>query len=116
MPNTEKHDLFKFVKWDQVKNFYGVAVAADAEPNDKYDHKIFPGISLETMKLWFKDRHLQCPRKLWSACQSRNWLADLKQAKESIVSIKFRMLLTDFLHLRCRVQKTIHRKELMVLR
>jgi hypothetical protein len=83
MPDQEKGQLFKFVNWKTAKRYFGVVVAADAEPNDLYDHSKYPGISLQTIKARLRENHFASPQKFWRACTQRGWLQDLKQYRES---------------------------------
>ena len=87
MNDEEKSVLFKFVKWPLVKSFFGVVVAADAEPNDKYNHSEYPGISLQTIAMRFRDNHFASPQKFWKRCNERKWMEKLRAYKESYSSI-----------------------------
>lgn len=88
MTADEKHTLFKFVDWPRVSSIYGVVVAAEAEPNDKFDHSQYPGISLQTINARLRDNHFASPRKLWEACRDRRWIAKIGRLKETYRSIR----------------------------
>jgi len=83
-----KHALFKFVDWPRVSNIYGVVVATEAEPNDKFDHSKYPGISLQTINARLQDNHFASPRKFWNACHDRRWMAKIGMLKETYRSIQ----------------------------
>jgi hypothetical protein len=87
MSEEEKRHLFKFVNWPFVKQVFGLVVSADAEPNGKFDHSHYPGISLQTMKARLRDNHFASPRKIWAACKERKWLAWLVHYDESYVPV-----------------------------
>jgi hypothetical protein len=88
MPEREKASLFKFVKWPMVKNVYGVVVAADADPNESYDHNRFPGISLQTIQARLRSNHLASPQKFWNACKDRKWLDNLRKYDRSYKTVQ----------------------------
>lgn len=88
LPNEVKRDLFRFVHWERVSNFWGVVVAQDAEPNDKYEHSIFPGISLATIKIRLRDKHFAAPQRFWDACKERRWLKILEEYEESFTPVR----------------------------
>jgi hypothetical protein len=88
MSDGDKATLFKFVNWTLVKNIYGVVVSSDAEPNDKYDHSEYPGISLQTIGARLRDNHFASPQKFWRACQERKWMNKLREYTESYSPIK----------------------------
>src|SRR5262249_40674077 len=87
MPDCERQRLFKFVNWEMVKQFYHIVVAADAEPNERFDHRECPGISLQTIKARLRDNHYASPRKLWQACKDRKWLTGLMESERSYKAI-----------------------------
>lgn len=87
MTNEEKAGLFKFVNWSLVKTIYGVVVSADADPNDKYDQSVYPGISLQTIMARLRDNHLASPQKFWRACKERKWMDKIRGHKESYTPI-----------------------------
>ncbi|MBM4001201.1 MAG: hypothetical protein FJ297_16980 [Planctomycetes bacterium] len=82
MSDGEKAAIFKFVNWSLVKRVYGVVVSADAEPNDRYDHSEYPGISLQTIRARLRDNHFGSPQKFWRACKERNWMNKLRAYTE----------------------------------
>jgi hypothetical protein len=82
IPQGERQNLFKFVNWGMVKDFYCVVVATGVEPNDKYDHTSIPGISLETIQARLRENHFESPKKFWTACKNRQWLQRLLEYRE----------------------------------
>jgi hypothetical protein len=88
MSTDEKRQLYKFVRWESVKTLYGMVVAQDAEPNEKYDQSRIPGISLLTIKARMRDNHLSNPKSLWTRCKNRPWLSDLIDGINSHKAIK----------------------------
>jgi len=88
MTDDEKSNRSRFVNWDCVKNIYGIVVAADAEPNDRYGHSTYPGIPLQTIKARLRDNHFAAPQKFWRARKERKWLGGLRQCQESHRSIE----------------------------
>ncbi len=88
MPDEEKQQLFKFVRWNLVENIYCVVIAADAEPNDKFDHSRYPGISLQTVISRLRDKHYASPQKFWRACSERRWMKKFREYTESHVPYK----------------------------
>lgn len=88
MPLEQKQGLFKFVNWNVSPKIFGVVIAADAEPNNRYDQAIFPGISLQTIKDRLRDNHFGSPLKFWKACRDRHWLTHLSEYEETYRPIK----------------------------
>lgn len=88
MSEAEKAGLFKFVNWKAATKYFGLVIAADAEPNDLYDHSQYPGISLETVKARLRANHFASPQKFWRACSERQWFNDLKQYRESYRAVQ----------------------------
>ena len=87
-PSGKKQNLWKSVKWCLVRDIYGVVVAGDAEPNEKFDHSVYPGISLQTVKDRLRANHFASPRKFWAACKDRRWLDPLREYRESFRAIE----------------------------
>jgi len=88
IPEPQKRSLFPFVDWRMVTQHYGIVVALDAEPNNLFDHTVYPGISLQTIKARLRDNHFASPRKLWNACRERRWLAKLPEYTRSYKPIQ----------------------------
>lgn len=88
LPEAKKTELFKFVSWDRVTEYFGIVVAQDAEPNDKYDHSLYPGISLATIKGRLRDNHFTSPRKFWEACKERRWLKAIEGYEETVKPVQ----------------------------
>ncbi|QDT91112.1 hypothetical protein Pan161_27670 [Gimesia algae] len=70
-----------------MKNIFGVVISADAEPNDKYDHSIHPGISLQTVISRLQDSDYSSPQRFWQECKDRIWMAGLNSYIEGYQSI-----------------------------
>jgi hypothetical protein len=87
LADEERHQLFKFVKWQLVKHYYRVVVSADVDPNPKLDHSVCPGVSLQTVKARLRDHHYASPKKFWQACKDRKWLSELSHWQTSFQSI-----------------------------
>ena len=43
MSFQQKSRLFKFVRWECVRTFYGLVLTPDTHPNERYDHSQIPG-------------------------------------------------------------------------
>ncbi len=88
MSDGEKASIFNFVNWSLVKRVYGVVASADAEPNDRYDHSEYPGISLQTIGARLRGNHFASPQKFWRACKEQNWMNKLRALTERYSPIR----------------------------
>jgi hypothetical protein len=88
MSQAEKKQLFKFVSWEFPKALHGLVVSQDAEPNEKYDHSQFPGISLATIKSRMHQNHFSNPLAFWTRCKDRPWLKSLTEGIHTHKAIK----------------------------
>jgi hypothetical protein len=83
LSDEDKARLFKFVNWPVVKQVHAVVVAAESEPNDKFDHSLIPGISLQTISARLRDKDFSSPQRFWQVCRERRWVANINKYHES---------------------------------
>ncbi len=74
MPIKEKQQKFKFVPWERIKYYVGIAATTDAEPHSKIDPKQVPVISLNTLRSRFRSRDFRSPQRFWETCADRPWV------------------------------------------
>jgi len=74
MPIGEKQRKFKFVPWERIEYYAGIAATTDAEPHSKIDPKQVPVISLNTLRSRFQPRDFRSPRRFWQTCADRPWV------------------------------------------
>lgn len=74
MPIEEKQHKFKFVPWERIRCYAGIAVTTDAEPHTKIDPKQVPVISLNTIRSRFRSCDFRSPQRFWQTCVDRPWL------------------------------------------
>lgn len=86
MDEGQRRALYKFVNWARVERFFGLTMAAEGEPNHRYNHNEFPSISLEVFKSRLRARDLKTPARLWQAVCDRPWLMSLPKGEEVFAS------------------------------
>ena len=71
MSLERKTALFKFVRWEWVKDYFGIVITTDSYPNARYDHSEIPAITLPVMNMRLHDSHYRSPKKFWKACKDK---------------------------------------------
>lgn len=74
LPTGQKRQLFPFVDWSRVKDFFPLVVTIGSEPGSSYDFSEIPGIAIETLEFRLRQASFRSPARLWRACRDRPWL------------------------------------------
>jgi hypothetical protein len=88
MSAQERSALFPFVEWDKVQNWYGVVITPEAEPGFNVEQSIIPACSFATLREHLKRRQWASPLQLWRAMTSREWHAEIQDAKSGHETIE----------------------------
>ncbi len=88
MPIEEKQRKFKFVPWERIKYYAGIAATTDAESHSKIDPKQVPVISLNTLRSRFRLRDFRSPRRFWQTCADRPWVrSEIEEGDERHIDV-----------------------------
>lgn len=77
MPMEVREQIFRFVSWGQVREWYCVVVCAEGEPNQAFDHSEIPAISMTTFGNRLRRRDYATPRRFWECCVRREWVGEV---------------------------------------
>ena len=88
LSNEQKRSLYKFVNWEIVKDYYGLVITPDSEPDGQYDPSKNPAISLVSLENRVGLRKFRSPRILCHTCRDRNWQKHMSSNVESYFTIR----------------------------
>ncbi len=87
MSVEQKREMFKFVRWELVDEYFGIVLMPDSEPSGNYAAETVPAISLITFEDRLRQRHLQSPQTIWNSCRSRKWQQKLSSGSDAYVPL-----------------------------
>jgi hypothetical protein len=76
-----------FVAWEKVESFYGIVLTPDSYPPHQVDQSEIPFVTIRAMRQRLRDRDLQSPSTIWSACREKIWIANIILPIESFETI-----------------------------
>lgn len=99
MPLAQKHDLFKFVEWERMHDYYGIVLTPETEPSCDYDHADIPACALRTIEWRLRRGDWRRPERLWNSIRDRRWLEQITIADHQtqvIADIRFELPCVSF--------------------
>ena len=79
---TRKKELFKFVNWDKVSEYYPLVVTPDSNPNTLYDDNIVPHISYASLLTFGTRRAFVRPSRIWVWSREKKWVREETPTKQ----------------------------------
>jgi hypothetical protein len=100
LPIGEKRQMFPFVDWSHVKEYFPLVVTIGSEPGASYDFSEIPGIAIDTLEFRLRRSSFRSPARLWKACRDRPWLVpfgdrQIRYEATSIGSITYELPVFD---------------------
>lgn len=79
MPRDRRRELFRFVPWERVTEFFATVLSRDTGPNQRYDHAEIPASSFATMRVRLRQSDYKTPARFWTTLRDRAWLRALHE-------------------------------------
>jgi len=74
LDQEKRQELFKFVNWSKVSDYYPIVMTPEGGPNTHYNDDDVPHISYTSLLTFGKLRVFSRPSKLWSFCKEKEWI------------------------------------------
>ncbi len=82
LPPLRRSNLFKFVDWTKVSNYYPIVMTPDCNPNTRYRDDVVPHISFASLSTYAKRRDLSKPSRLELFCRKKDWMKQRTPEKD----------------------------------
>ena len=76
LDKEKKKELFKFVNWDKVSNYYPIIMTPDSHPNTLYNDDIVPHISYTSLITFGKKGDFSRPSRIHRFCKEKEWIKE----------------------------------------